>query len=443
MGAGRLWSTIRPDVTRVSRLWPPAHDSGPQPARLGRAGVPEPSGTGTRRRHLLLAICLLLVSLNLRLSMSALSPVLGAIRKSTGLSAAGAGFLTTLPLICFGLLAPVAPRLVRRRGTGGVLLGCFVVLFAGILVRSTDYAGLFAGTLMIGIGVAIANVLMPGIVNRDFPGHVGLMTGLYTALLSAGSAARGRRRQRRSRVASVATGASRPVPGRFRSLVAIAVIVPLRTHAHPATEVVVVGEPTRALWTSPVAWSVTLFMGMQSLEFYSTLGWLPTVYHDRGVPVVSAGLLLAVTNTVAIVSALVTPWIAQRVGDVRLAVLGAVVLAALGLTGLLVDPHHLDALWAVLLGGGQGASISLALMVMVLRSSNQHEAMALSGMAQGVGYLIAAVGPTLVGALYDLAHSWDLPLTVLLGLLSLQAGAGYLAGRDRPITAVAGPAPRD
>ncbi len=373
--------------------------------------------------------------------MSALSPVLGAIRKSTGLSAAGAGLLTTLPLICFGLLAPVAPRLVRRRGTGGVLLGCLGVLFAGILVRSTDYAGLFAGTLLIGIAVAIANVLMPGIVKRDFPGHVGLMTGLYTALLSAGAAL----------AAATTAPLARALGGNWRLatgawalpvVVAIAVIVPLRTHAHPATEVMVVSEPARALWTSPVAWSVTLFMGMQSLEFYSALAWLPTVFHDRGVPVVSAGLLLAVTNTVAIVSALVTPWIAHRLGDVRLAVLGAVVLAALGLTGLLVDPHHLDALWAVLLGGGQGASISLALMMMVLRSSNQHEAMALSGMAQGVGYLIAAVGPTLVGLLYDLADSWDLPLAVLLGLLALQAGAGYLAGRDRPATAVVAPASR-
>jgi len=122
-------------------------------------------------------------------------------------------------------------------------------------------------------------------------------------------------------------------------------------------------------------------------------------------------------------------------------VLGAVVLAALGLTGLLVDAHHLDALWAVLLGGGQGASVSLALMMMVLRSSNQHEAMALSGMAQGVGYLIAAVGPTLVGALYDLAHSWSLPLAVLLGFLVLQACAGHLAARDRPVTPAAGPPP--
>ena len=398
------------------------------------------STMGTRRRRFLLAAGLLLVSLNLRPSMSALSPVLGAIRRSTGLSAAGAGLLTTLPLICFGLLAPVAPRLVRRRGTGGVLLGCLVVLLAGIVVRSTNYAGLFIGTLLIGMAVAIANVLMPGIVKRDFPRHVSLMTGLYTAMLSAGAALAAGTTALLARALGgdwrLATGAwALPV------VVAIAVIVPLRSHARPETETTVFSEPTRTPWRSPVAWAVTLFMGVQSLEFYSTLAWLPTVFHDRGVSVVSAGLLLAVTNTFAIASALVTPWIAHRLGDVRVAVLGAVLLAGIGLAGLLFDPRHVDTLWAVLLGCGQGATISLALMVMVLRSSNQDEAMALSGMAQGVGYLIAAVGPTLVGALYDVAHNWSLPLAVLLALLVLQAGAGCLAARDRPVTAAAGPRP--
>ncbi|MGO8721620.1 MAG: CynX/NimT family MFS transporter [Acidimicrobiales bacterium] len=399
----------------------------------------DPTPAGRRRGSFLLAAGLLLVSLNLRPAMSALSPVLGAIRRTTGLSAAGAGLLTTLPLICFGLLAPLAPRLVRRRGTGAVLLGCLLVLFCGILVRSTGYAGLFVGTLLIGVSVAIANVLMPGIVKRDFPGRVSLMTGLYTAMLSAG--------------AGLAAGTTAPLAralgGNWRLatgawalpvVVAIAVLVPLRSHARPAGEITL-GEVTTTLWKSPVAWAVTLFMGVQSLEFYSTLAWLPTVFHDRGVPVVTAGVLLAVSNCVGIFAALVTPWIAHRVGDVRVAVLGAVALAGLGITGLLTEPHRLDVLWAVLLGSGQGATISLALMVMVLRSSNQHEAMALSGMAQGVGYLIAAVGPTLLGALYDLAHTWSLPLAVLLGLLGFQAIFGYLAALDRPATAEPGTAP--
>jgi CP family cyanate transporter-like MFS transporter len=401
--------------------------------------MPEHSTTtDTRGRRFLLGAGLLLVSLNLRPSMSALSPVLGAVRRSTGLSAAGAGLLTTMPLICFGLLAPVAPRLVRHRGTGAVLLGCLFVLLVGILVRSSGYAGLFVGTLLIGIAIAVANVLMPGIVKRDFPGQVSLMTGLYTAMLSAGAAL----------AAGTTAPLARALGGNWRLatgawalpvVVAIAVLVPLRSHARPVREITGGGEPTRGLWKSPVAWAVTLYMGVQSLEFYSTLAWLPTVFHDRGVPVVTAGVLLAVVNACAIVSALVTPSIAHRVGDVRVAVLGAVVLAGLATTGLLLDPHHLDALWAVLLGCGQGATISLALMVMVLRSSNQHEAMALSGMAQGGGYLIAAIGPTLLGALFDVAHNWTLPLTVLLGLLFVQAGAGYLAAKDRPvITATSG-----
>ena len=140
-----------------------------RPPELRAEGVVAPEAAETRGHRVLLAAGLLLVSLNLRPSMSALSPVLGAIRRSTGLSAAGAGLLTTLPLVCFGLLAPVAPRLARRRGTGEVLLGCLLVLFAGIVVRSTGYFGLFLGTLLIGVSVAVANVLMPGIVKRDFP----------------------------------------------------------------------------------------------------------------------------------------------------------------------------------------------------------------------------------------------------------------------------------
>jgi MFS transporter, CP family, cyanate transporter len=385
----------------------------------------------TRRRRISVAVGLLLVAFNLRPSIAALSPILGAIRRSTGLSAAGAGLLTSLPLICFGVLAPVAPRLVRRRGTGAVLLGCLVVLLAGIVVRSTSSPGLFLGTLLIGMAVAIANVLMPGIVKRDFPQRVGLMTGLYTMMLSAGAA--------------LAAGATAPLAralgGSWRLaagawaipvVVAIAVIVPMRSHGRPPPDTI--SEPTATLWKSPVAWSVTVFMGVQSLEFYSALAWLPTVFHDRGVSVVSAGLLLAVSNAVGIVAALVTPWIVQRLPDVRVSVLGSVAFFVVGTSGLLVDPRHIDALWAVLLGCGQGSAISLALMMMVLRSTNTHEAMALSGMAQGVGYLIAAIGPAMVGALYDVAHDWSLPLSVLLALLVVQGGAGYLAGRDRPVT---------
>ena len=403
--------------------------------------MPEPSTTTTRRRRVWLAVGLLLVSFNLRPSIAALSPVLGAIRRSTGLSAAEAGLLTTLPLICFGVFAPAAPRLVQRKGTGTVLLVCLVGLLAGIVVRSTSDAGLFIGTLLIGTAVAIANVLTPGIVKRDFPEHVGLMIGLYSAMLNTG--------------ATFAAGATAPLAralgGDWRLAIglwavpvvmAIVVIAAIRSHKGLAPEARDLNEQRRTLWRSPVAWSVTLFMGLQSLEFYSVLAWLPTLLHDHGVSVVTAGILLAVSNAVAIVASFVTPWIANRLPDVRISVFGSLAFFVAATLGLLVDPRPLDALWAVLFGCAQGSSLSLALMMIVLRSRNPHEAMALSGMAQSVGYLIASIGPTMVGLLYDVAHDWSLPLTVLLALLVLQGAAGYVAARDRPVTATLRSRPR-
>ena len=142
-----------------------------------------------------LAVGLLAISFNLRPAIVAVSPLLGTIQSSFGLSGAGVGLLTTLPLLCFGLLAPLAPRLVQRFGTGGVLLSCLLTLFTGVLVRSLpSLAAVFGGTLLIGVSVAIANVLMPGIVKEDFPNAIGIMSGLYTMMLSAGAAVAAERR---------------------------------------------------------------------------------------------------------------------------------------------------------------------------------------------------------------------------------------------------------
>jgi CP family cyanate transporter-like MFS transporter len=187
------------------------------------------------------------------------------------------------------------------------------------------------------------------------------------------------------------------------------------------------------LWRSSVAWSLTLFMGLQSLDFYATVTWLPTIFHDRGTSSETAGFLLALVSIVGTLSALVAPWIAHKMSDQRLVVAMGTGTIALGIAGLLFDPHHLDVLWAVLLGWGQGSSIGLALMLMVVRASSRDEAMALSGMVQGVGYLIASAGPVLIGALFDVSHGWSLPLVVLLILLVGQAVAGDVAARDRTV----------
>jgi CP family cyanate transporter-like MFS transporter len=301
-----------------------------------------------------------------------------------------------------------------------------------VVIRSLPtLAGLFTGTLLIGIGVAIANVLMPGILKQDFPGHVGIMTGLYAMMLSAGAA--------------FAAGTTVPlyrVLGRnwhlavgFWALpVALAIVLwlPSRALGRRVTSLDQ-RRPVHGLWRSSVAWSLTIFMGLQSLEFYATVTWLPTIFRDRGTPSETAGFLLALVSIVGMLGAFVAPWIAHKMTDQRLGVAIGTGSMALAIAGLLVDPHHLDVVWAVLLGWGQGSSIGLALMMMVVLTSNRDEAIALSGMAQGLGYLIASVGPVLIGGLFDSSHGWSVPLVVLLVLLGFQALAGDYAARDRTV----------
>jgi CP family cyanate transporter-like MFS transporter len=375
----------------------------------------------------LLAAALLLVSFNLRPAIASVSPLLVTIQRAADLSPLAAAMLTTLPLVCFGVLGLVTPRIVRRTGIGGLLLGCLAVLTGGVLLRSVpSNAALFAGTVAIGVGVAIVNVLMPGLVKKDFPGRVGLMTGLYTMALSAGPAVAG--------AVSVPLehlfdGSWRLALGFWALPAALATLawVPLRRHDR--TVAPRASDPAeRIAWRSPVAWALTAYMGLQSFNFYAVLAWLPTLLHDRGTSLVTSGLLLALVNVVGIFSALVTPVVAHRMHDQRVATLVSTATLAVGLGGLLLDSRHLEVPSAIMLGLGQGSAISLALMMMVLRAANSSQATALSGRAQGLGYLVAASGPALAGVAYSLSGGWTIPLVLLLAMLVPQLAAGWRAG---------------
>ncbi len=406
-----------------------------------------------------LAAALLFVALNLRPAIASVSPVLGSIRRSDGLSPFEAGMLTTLPLVCFGLLALVTPRLVHRTGVGALLLGCLGGLAIGIALRSApSVVTLYAGTLVIGVSVAVANVVMPGIVKKDFPGRVGLMTGLYTMALSAGPALAG---ASSVPLEQLLGGSWRLALGFWALPAALAAALwfPMRRHDRPLgrhegpiprhdrpigphdggvpAEAPVafegVGRGDR------VAWALTAYMGLQSLNFYVVLAWLPTVLHDRGTSLVTSGLLLALTSVAGIAAALVTPLVTHRMHDERVAVAVSTAALAVGVGGLLLDTRGLDALWVVMLGIGQGSAVSLALMMMVVRAWSSTQATALSGMAQGVGYLLAAAGPVLAGAVFAATGGWTAPLAILLGLLVPQLASGLTAGHGHVARPSGGP----
>jgi CP family cyanate transporter-like MFS transporter len=379
------------------------------------------------------AVTVILLALNLRPALVAVSPLLDTIRAATGMSATAAGLLTTLPLLCFGLLAPLAPRIAHRLGMEPALAATMVLVCAGTALRLVgSMAALLGGTVLIGAGIAVANVLLPGMIKRDFPGRIGLMTGLYSMSLFGGAALAAGITVPVEHAAHLGW---RPALALWGILGAIALIAcapaALRHTRTRAVGTRVAALPVRGMWRNPVAWMVTLFMGLQSLSYYAATAWLPTVLTDAGLPAGLAGWMLSLSSLLGITGAFLAPVLAARgVRPGALASAGAV-LTVLGFLGLLVAPTSGTYLWVVLLGLGQGVAISLAMLFIVLRAPDARHAAQLSGMAQCFGYTLAATGPLGLGAVHELTGGWNLPLLLLIGLALPQIAFGLGAARER------------
>jgi CP family cyanate transporter-like MFS transporter len=379
------------------------------------------------QRPWLLLLGLILVALNLRPALSSMAPMLSEISKTLGLSAAQAGLLTTLPVLCLGLFAPLAPVLARRFGAERVVLGILLMLAGGIMLRSSfGEVGLFAGSVMAGASIGVIGVLLPGIVKRDFPKQAGTMTGVYTMALCLGAA--------------MAAGATVPLSEHFDkswalglgfwvvpALVAAMFWLPQVGQKHGAHHV---AYRVRGLLRDPLAWQVTLYMGLQSSLAYIVFGWLPSILIGRGLTPTQAGLVLSGSVIVQLISSLAAPWLARRGKDQRPAIVIVMAMTLGGLFGCLYAP--IDGLWgwAILLGLGQGATFSLALTLIVLRSRDAHVAANLSSMAQGFGYTLASMGPFVVGVVHDWTGGWTAVGWIfgVIGLGAIIAGLG--AGRS-------------
>ena len=379
----------------------------------------------------LLVLGIVLLAANLRPALTGLTPLIGLIRADTSMSYGVAGLLTTLPLLAMGVLSPITPLLARKLGMGRVLLASMLVLAAGILLRSVGAAAaLFLGTAVLGAGIAIGNVLLPGLIKREFPERVGLMTSMYSTALAVSAAA--------------AAGASFPVADQvgigwrgslalwaLPAFVAAVAWLPQIRYIRAANASPAASQGVSAPWRSALAWQVTLFMGLQSLGYYVVLTWLPEILQEEaGISAARAGWMLALAQVVGIASIFLAPVLAGRKPSQHGIVVAAVTLTGAGALGLLVAAETATALWVVLLGLGQGACFSLALTFFALRAPDSEHAAALSGMAQSVGYLLAAVGPFLFGLLRDETHAWTVPLALLFAVAVCLLITGLGAARD-------------
>jgi CP family cyanate transporter-like MFS transporter len=410
----------------------PAQQKPATPARTGSAL--EPPGL-SRAAMLLLGLSLMLIAFNMRPVFSSLSVLLPEIIRQTGLSSAGAGYLTTLPVVCLSLFAPLAPKLAGRFGVERTLLGVLVGLTLGTALRG--YGGLFtlfAGSALAGASIAVGNVLLPSLVKRDFAHHAATMTGIYTMALCSGAAA----------AAAFTLPIAHLLDGSWAHALAIWAIpgglvvliwatqVPKQTIATRRAAYTVKG-----LWRDRLAWQVTLFMGLQSSLAYCVYGWLAPILRERGLDGVTAGVVVSGSILVQVIASVLVPPLAVRCKDQRRFNAALSAIAGLALLGLLFAPLSTVWIWAVLQGIGQGGLFAIALTIIVLRSPDSQVAAHLSGMAQGVGYMLAAIGPLLVGLL----HSWTGGYGATAWLfIALSAGAainGWGAGRTLHVKATA------
>ncbi|WP_343313874.1 CynX/NimT family MFS transporter [Brucella sp. BE17] len=382
----------------------------------------------SRAARVLLGASLVLIAANLRPVFSSVSVLLPEITAATGMSGTAAGILTTLPVVCLGAFAPFAPRLAQRFGAERVLLCVLAVLTLGTAIRGfANPASLYIGATLAGAAIAMGNVLLPGVVKRDFPQIAAIMTGLYTMALCAGAA--------------MAAGFTIPLEhmlGGSWSLALAFWAIPaalmfalwlpqaLRTK-HNATHA---RANVIGLWKDRLAWQVTLFMGLQSSMAYVVFGWLASILREQGLSPAAAGGLVSFSIMVQVVTCLGVPSIAVRQKSQSLLNVVLCACAALPLIGFLYLPQWSFWPLAAIQGIGQGGLIAAAMMVIVLRAPDSHTASHLSAMAQCVGYILAAIGPLVVGVIYNATGSFA-ACGLFFAALGLGAAInGWLAGRS-------------
>ncbi|MCM3746487.1 MFS transporter [Paenibacillus pasadenensis] len=389
--------------------------------------LPDPSRN--QRSIWLVAIGFLLIAANMRAAITSVGPLIDKISGVYNLSSELSGLLTSLPLLAFAVMSLLAPKIAERFGPERSILYSLILLLIGMFVRAVPgTAALFTGTALIGLAIAISNVLLPSLIKRDFPNQIGLLTGSYSVTMSV--------------FAAIASGVAVPMaslPGWdwSRSLlvwsalgfIALAVWLPHSLRAKPAAASGSRGS-FAAMFRSPLAWSITFYMGLQSMTFYVTVAWLPSMFHERGFSPESGGLMLSIMQLVSLPTSFFIPLLASRMRSQVPLVIAAGATAIAGYCGMIWGPNSLSLLWIALIGLSQGATISLALTLFGLRTRNSQEAARLSGMAQSIGYLLAALGPVLLGSLHDAAQSWSPVLAVLLAVSVIVLSLGLKAGRD-------------
>ncbi|MFD1360094.1 CynX/NimT family MFS transporter [Lentibacillus salinarum] len=381
-----------------------------------------------------LLIGILLIAANLRAPLTSVGSVLPYIRDDLGISNTVAGSLTTLPLLAFAVVSPFASVVANRVSMERTIFYSFIILTIGLVVRTLfGTTLLLAGTVVVGVAIAFGNVLLPALIKMKFPLKIGLLTGLYAVFMNIFGA--------------LASGLSLPLSRisgwgwegalaswAVLSIVALVVWVPqLKKNADPLKRAESKQTAKNNIWKSPLAWNITVYMGTQSMVFFTMISWLPDILKNSGYTSDAAGWMLSLMQLAFIPFTFVTPVIAEKMADQKWLTAITGILVIVGAGGLLTGNAIMITIAVICIGGACGAAFSLSMMFFSLRSNDGQEASKVSGMAQSFGYLIAAVGPILLGFIHDVTANWILPMTIVGMIGVILIVTGMKSGEDRKI----------
>ncbi|PAF54469.1 hypothetical protein BKH42_00735 [Helicobacter sp. 13S00482-2] len=385
-----------------------------------------------RRIELFILLGIIFITLNLRGPITAVGPIIEIIKEHYRLSNSLAGFITTLPLLAFAIFSPIVARF---RYVTMMLYGLLFIFFGEIVRSYFAESGLFVGTLIMGIGIAIANVLLPSIIKAGFPKTFGKIMSIYSLVL----------------VISAAIGAGISVPLTLSlnlgwkntlalwaiiAVIAIILWIPqLGGRRRYKNQKRNINEMT-PIYKYATSWWITFFMGTQSLIFYSIIAWFPSILIEKGFDIHFASNMTLLYQVCSMPIALVAPIMVARIRNKHKHVLTSFLCLMYAFAfGILFFYNSLFAMLiaTIFLAFPMGGMFGIALLFVSTKASHPQKVARLSGMAQSLGYLIAALGPIFLGFIYDLSHSWNIPLIVFVCLTVLLIFFGYKANNSKVI----------
>ncbi|MDN3447386.1 MFS transporter [Psychrobacter sp. APC 3281] len=380
-----------------------------------------------------LVLCaMILLATNMRAPIVALGSIAPVVKDALDISEFQIGWLGAVPMLSFAVGALISPTIGKRFGLENTLIAMIGLLTVGMIIRTAipTWSGFLTGTLLLTLAIGFANTLAAPVIKQRTPQHIPLITGLFSLTMTTAAGI----------VAGVVLPLSEQVGwqwalggwtilGVFAFVIWLFLRVRLGSSNHQAIIPAALGSSDISMWRTTFAWQIAIFMGLQSLLFYTVASFLPSIWVSKGLSAVSAGQMGSVFQFMAPVSILSLTWLVNRGRPIQALAVFAAVLNVIGILGVSYLSTDLAWLWSGMMGMGCSAIFTLSMMLFSMRTYTTNQASELSGMAQAVGYVIAFFGPLGTGWLHEMTGSWSMPLFIMLILMIVNVVIAWLVSR--------------